>query len=272
MLATLHWNRNRVYSSVTPTLAMLCRRERHIVNQALVCWSQLFNDSLQYYVVYTFIHFYTVCSNIKSIPTIDNVLTPLSCEVVQTLARLWGWSVPMCRSWTRMWWPTPDYLVVEMWVTRPEQSTLINIWRAIYCECCRNWRKKHGITVWCAVDCKIEDEEVNSKCFVILRISTLNETCTMTTYLTRHTVLSDIYILLVASAEVSLVLDSLVVDHECTGNTVYQLYTGRVHHRTRATCDRGCTADRSHWWGDTPPLEEVVEWYSSRCCSDIVLW
>ena len=26
--------RNQVYSSVTPTLAMLCWRERHIVNQA----------------------------------------------------------------------------------------------------------------------------------------------------------------------------------------------------------------------------------------------
>ena len=68
----------------------------------------------------------------------------------------------------------------------------------------------------------------------------------LSTYLTTHTVLSDIYILLVASAEVSLVLDSLVVYRECTGSTVYQLYIGRVHHRTRATCDRGCTADRSH--------------------------
>ena len=36
MLATLHWNRNRVYSSVTPTLATLHWHERHIVNQALI--------------------------------------------------------------------------------------------------------------------------------------------------------------------------------------------------------------------------------------------
>ena len=34
-LATLRWNRNRVYSSVTSTLATLHWRERHIVNQAL---------------------------------------------------------------------------------------------------------------------------------------------------------------------------------------------------------------------------------------------
>ena len=32
--ATLCWNRNRVYSSVTPTLATLRWRERRIVNQA----------------------------------------------------------------------------------------------------------------------------------------------------------------------------------------------------------------------------------------------
>ena len=34
-LATLRWNRNQVYSSVTPTLATLCWREHHIVNLAL---------------------------------------------------------------------------------------------------------------------------------------------------------------------------------------------------------------------------------------------
>ena len=95
----------------------------------------------------------------------------------------------------------------------------------------------------------------------------------LSTYLTRHTVLSDIYILLVASAEVSLVLDSLVVDRDCTDSTVYQLYTGRVYHRTRATCDRGCTADKSHWWGDTPSLGEVKHRKSDHnCCSDIEPW
>ena len=65
------------------------------------------------------------------------------------------------------------------------------------------------------------------------------------TYWTTHTLHAGRYIPQVVRDDV-VAQDSLVVDHECTGSTVYQLYTGRVHHRTRATCDRGCTADRSH--------------------------
>ena len=41
-LTTLCWNRNGVYSSVTPTLATLRWREHHIVNQALVCYLELY--------------------------------------------------------------------------------------------------------------------------------------------------------------------------------------------------------------------------------------
>ena len=46
MLATLRWNRNQVYSSVTQTLRW---RERHIVNQALDCiqWTIVLNVTTQ---------------------------------------------------------------------------------------------------------------------------------------------------------------------------------------------------------------------------------
>ena len=46
MLSTLRWNRNRVYSSVTPTLAMLRWRKRHIVNQALHKRARLWHSTL----------------------------------------------------------------------------------------------------------------------------------------------------------------------------------------------------------------------------------
>ena len=44
----LHWNRNQVYSSVTPTLTTFRWRERHIVNQALP--SELFFVSVVHVV------------------------------------------------------------------------------------------------------------------------------------------------------------------------------------------------------------------------------
>ena len=54
MCATLRWNRNQVYFSVTPTLAMLRWREHHIVNQALVlCIAAWFGKLIMVVVKHT---------------------------------------------------------------------------------------------------------------------------------------------------------------------------------------------------------------------------
>ena len=45
-LSTLRWNRNRVYSSITPTLATLRWRECHIVNQALTSYPPCLHKGL----------------------------------------------------------------------------------------------------------------------------------------------------------------------------------------------------------------------------------